>query len=267
MDPYVVTQLLRYTGPVLIPSLGREVSADDALPFLLRDQYIVDVPDDAARRRAGRGGDVGVRRPHRRALPDPIELARDLGPLDRGAPAARVERPPRRAGDDRGRSASAARSRRSTAPTGGRSRCPTPAAARSTRSSTRRAGYDVDAPTRTPASRPAPSRIELDRTTAPAEGLPQLRHRQPRRPAGRHEQRCGCRSTAPSAWTASPSTGPRSASRPAPRTAGTCTACASTSRPASTATIEATLSGTVADPSAELVTWVQPMERDIQQLD
>ena len=35
---------------------------------------------------------------------------------------------------------------------------------------------------------------------------------------------------------------------------------------ASTASIEASLSGTVADPSAEPVTWVQPMERDIQEL-
>ena len=62
MDPFVVSQLLRYTGPVLIPSLGREIGPDDALPFLLRDQYTADVPDDAARRRAGRGRGAGVRR-------------------------------------------------------------------------------------------------------------------------------------------------------------------------------------------------------------
>ena len=39
-------QLLRYTGPVLIPSLGREIGPDEALPFLLRDQYTADVPDE-----------------------------------------------------------------------------------------------------------------------------------------------------------------------------------------------------------------------------
>ena len=34
----------------------------------------------------------------------------------------------------------------------------------------------------------------------------------------------------------------------------------------STARIEASLSGTVADPTAEIVTWEQPMERDVEPL-
>jgi hypothetical protein len=81
MDPFVVAQLLRYTGPVFIPSLGRELGPDEALPFLLRDQYATDVPDEAradvladAASQAFTGLIAG-------ALPDPINLARDLGPL------------------------------------------------------------------------------------------------------------------------------------------------------------------------------------------
>ena len=34
----------------------------------------------------------------------------------------------------------------------------------------------------------------------------------------------------------------------------------------STAVVEASVSGTVADPTAEVVTWEQPMEREIQPL-
>ena len=34
MDPFVVAQMLRYTGPVLIPSLGRQIGPDEVLPYL-----------------------------------------------------------------------------------------------------------------------------------------------------------------------------------------------------------------------------------------
>ena len=81
MDPVVVAQLLRYTGPVFLPSADREVGPDEALNYLLRDQYTVDVPDEQ------RADDLALAASQAfvglldGALPDPIELARDLGPL------------------------------------------------------------------------------------------------------------------------------------------------------------------------------------------
>ena len=44
--PYVVTQLLRYTGRCSSRRSAARSRPDEALPFLLRDQYLVDVPDD-----------------------------------------------------------------------------------------------------------------------------------------------------------------------------------------------------------------------------
>ncbi len=39
VDPYGLSALLRLTGPVQVPTLGRTLDADGALGFLLRDQY------------------------------------------------------------------------------------------------------------------------------------------------------------------------------------------------------------------------------------
>ena len=81
MDPYVTAALLRYTGAVHVASLDQDVHPETAVPFLLREQYIVG--DDAAERtdalaeaaeQAFDGLIAG-------ALPDPFVLARDLGPL------------------------------------------------------------------------------------------------------------------------------------------------------------------------------------------
>lgn len=81
MDPFVVSQLLRYTGPVVIPSLGREISPDEALPFLLRDQYLIDVPIAQRSDGLAEAAEGAFRGLMTGALPDPISLARDLGPL------------------------------------------------------------------------------------------------------------------------------------------------------------------------------------------
>jgi tetratricopeptide (TPR) repeat protein len=81
MDPFVVSQLVRYTGPVMIPSLGREISPDEALSFLLRDQYLVDVPAGQRSDGLAEAAEGAFRGLMTGALPDPISLARDLGPL------------------------------------------------------------------------------------------------------------------------------------------------------------------------------------------
>ena len=81
MDPYVVTQLMRYTGPVVIPSLGRELGPDEAINYLLRDQYLVDIPDEQRADGLAEAAAQAFAGLLAGALPDPIELARDLGPL------------------------------------------------------------------------------------------------------------------------------------------------------------------------------------------
>ena len=41
MDVYTVSTLMRLTGPVSVPALGVDVTPDNALQYLLRDQYLV----------------------------------------------------------------------------------------------------------------------------------------------------------------------------------------------------------------------------------
>lgn len=81
MDPYAVTALLRYTGPVHLPALDRDIGPDDALPFLLRDQYVAGVDDNTRADGLAEAASAAFRRLLAGSLPDPIELARDLGPL------------------------------------------------------------------------------------------------------------------------------------------------------------------------------------------
>ena len=79
MDPFVVTQLLRYTGPVFVPSLGRDLSPEEAQGFLLRDQYVQDVPDDQRADGLAEAASQAFSALLSGSLPDPITLARDLG--------------------------------------------------------------------------------------------------------------------------------------------------------------------------------------------
>ena len=263
MDPEVVTQLLRYTGPVFIPSLGREVSADEALPFLLRDQYIVDVPDDqradglAEAATSAFTGLIGGQ------LPDPIELARDLAPLtgerrllvwsahpDEQEMIETVgisgEIPPLAGADGWA----------FTVANAGGSKIDTFLTRRARTSSS------TD-----PATSGATSRtvsIELE-NAAPAEGLP-------RYVIG---NRSGQPDGTSSLWLSIYSPlgmdrltvdGSEVAFEVGTEGDWNVYRVRVDIPSMSTATIEVELSGTVADPSAEPVTWVQPMERDIEEL-
>ena len=262
MDPQVVTQLLRYSGPVFIPSLGREVSADDTLPFLLRDQYIVDVPDDQRADGLAEAATSAFTGLIAGQLPDPIELARDLGPLTGerrllvwSAHPDEQEMiegvgiggaiPPLDGADGLAFTVSnAGGSKIDTFLTRG---------VRSTSST----DADTGVTSRTVA-------IELQ-NEAPAEGLP-------RYVIG---NRAGQPDGTSSLWLSIYS--PLGMDRltvdgtevgfEAGEEAGWNVYRVRVDIPsASTASIEATMSGTLADPSAEPVTWVQPMERDIQEL-
>jgi hypothetical protein len=87
LDPYVVAALMEYTGPIEVPELGVTVTPDNAAEFILRDQYLLaDVGDGGldnesridALETLGQGV---VEALLTGALPEPSELAGDLGPL------------------------------------------------------------------------------------------------------------------------------------------------------------------------------------------
>jgi hypothetical protein len=82
MDPFVVAALLRYTGPVHLQTLNQDVSADNAVQFLLRDQYIVGAADNDVRADGlAEAASLAFHGLIDGKLPEPITLARDLAPL------------------------------------------------------------------------------------------------------------------------------------------------------------------------------------------
>lgn len=85
MDPYVIQALMRYSGPVEVPELDLTVRPGNAAEFILSDQYdFVDgdltTNDDRIDALETVGTEV-IRRLLRGSLPEPNEIARDLGPL------------------------------------------------------------------------------------------------------------------------------------------------------------------------------------------
>ena len=82
MDPFVVSALLRYVGTIELSTIDLEVNADSLLPYLLLDQYVINEGDtetrvDSLAEAASLTFDALLAG----ALPDPITLSRDLGPL------------------------------------------------------------------------------------------------------------------------------------------------------------------------------------------
>ena len=83
IDPYVVEALMKYTGPIEVPELGVTVTPDNAARFILEDQYVL-AGDDAQPDRVDALQTLGeevIARLLAGSLPEPSELARDLGPL------------------------------------------------------------------------------------------------------------------------------------------------------------------------------------------
>ena len=82
MDPYVVATLLGYTGTVHIDSLNQDVTPENAVQFLLRDQYVIGAADNEVRADSlAEAASLAFQGLIGGALPEPIELARDLAPL------------------------------------------------------------------------------------------------------------------------------------------------------------------------------------------
>jgi hypothetical protein len=81
-DPFVIADLLRYTGPIELPSSGQQLSSETAVSYLLHDQYVVGADDNVARRESlAEAASVTFEAMLAGGLPDPIQLALDLGPL------------------------------------------------------------------------------------------------------------------------------------------------------------------------------------------
>ena len=81
MDPYVLAQLMEYTGSIEVSDLDATVTAADAAEFLLVDQYAI-ADDKSVRVEALETlGFEAIRRILSAELPDPPALAKAFGPL------------------------------------------------------------------------------------------------------------------------------------------------------------------------------------------
>ncbi len=82
VDPFVIAELLEYTGPVELPSFGHRLAADNAVAYLLHDQYVVGADDNTLRREVlADAASATFNAMMAGGLPDPIQLAADLGPM------------------------------------------------------------------------------------------------------------------------------------------------------------------------------------------
>jgi hypothetical protein len=85
-DPYVLAALLELTGPVTIADTGQQLTADNVVDFMLRDQYQSPDfrPGGERKERLGDAGEVAFDRLLRGGLPRPRRMANVLSPLVQG---------------------------------------------------------------------------------------------------------------------------------------------------------------------------------------
>ena len=245
-----------YTGPIHLETLDQELNADNAVAFLLRDQYVLARDKDVRIDALAEAASHHVRRAARR------RAAR----ADRRSPGTSARWPPT-GGCSCGAPTPRSRpcSRRSTSPAqippldgaDGWSFTVTNGGGNKIDSFLERAaGYDVDHRSRH--RRDDGRRCASADEHRPRRGLPGVRDRQPRRAARRHEPPVRSRSTA--RWG---STGVTLDGQPTGLAVGAgarlerLLGSSSTSRPAPPRP-RGELSGTVAHPG-EVVTWTQPM--------
>ncbi|MFT3853392.1 MAG: DUF4012 domain-containing protein [Ilumatobacteraceae bacterium] len=81
IDPTVLGALLRYTGPIQLATLPETLTADNATEFLLRGQYVAAADVDLRVDSLAEVATQTFQKLMSGALPDPMELARDMGPL------------------------------------------------------------------------------------------------------------------------------------------------------------------------------------------
>ena len=88
VDPYVIEELMRYTGPIPVPELGVVVRPEDAAEFILEGQYVLagdeslqGVDNESRVDALQTLGEGVIQRLLTSSLPEPAQIARDLGPL------------------------------------------------------------------------------------------------------------------------------------------------------------------------------------------
>lgn len=85
LDPYAIAALLEITGPVTIEGRDEPLAGDDAVDYLLREQYLTDDFDDDGERkdRLRDAADEAFTQLTSSSLPDPRTFAARLSPLVR----------------------------------------------------------------------------------------------------------------------------------------------------------------------------------------
>ncbi|MGZ4717772.1 MAG: DUF4012 domain-containing protein [Acidimicrobiales bacterium] len=84
VDPVGLAALLRLTGPVTVPGLDGSLDADNAAPYLLRDQYLTGSTDAARHDGLTEASRATFDALVSRELPSPAEIGTDLGGAMRG---------------------------------------------------------------------------------------------------------------------------------------------------------------------------------------
>lgn len=81
LDPYVIAELMHYTGPIEVPDLGVTVSAEDVVEFLLVDQYVIGEDQTTRVDALETLGRTAITRMLESSLPSPVDLAERFAPL------------------------------------------------------------------------------------------------------------------------------------------------------------------------------------------
>jgi hypothetical protein len=82
VDPFAIAAFLELTGPVSIPDLGYPLTADNAVQYLLRDQYVqYEGREEDRKDRLEDAGKATFDALTERSLPGPRALGRVLGPV------------------------------------------------------------------------------------------------------------------------------------------------------------------------------------------
>jgi hypothetical protein len=82
VDPYVISALLKYSGPIQLTTFPQQLDSGNAAQFLLRDQYVVGAGDNDQRVDGlAEAAELTMAAVLDGSMPDPTTIAGDLGPL------------------------------------------------------------------------------------------------------------------------------------------------------------------------------------------
>jgi fructose-specific component phosphotransferase system IIB-like protein len=82
LDPYVISALLEYSGPIELTTYPQQLNVGNAAQFLLRDQYVLGAADNDQRIDAlSEAAELTMSAVLGGSMPDPTTIAGDLAPL------------------------------------------------------------------------------------------------------------------------------------------------------------------------------------------